>query len=150
MHRTIKQNSQRWESCALLKAAKKSCCSHWRKCLHWKFQPGWWQNRVPNLLIPWYHVWRSEAIWHLWIDCGCRPMGVFPCAAGVAQLFLPYTQLSGLASAPTGQLLVTLPWCTLQASVRCSSVVSWAGSGCLDIWQFMKDFLSMNWSTYVF
>lgn len=145
MHRTIRQNSQRWESCALPKAAKKPCCSHWRRCLHCKFQPEWWQNRVPNLLIPWCHVWRNEAIWHSWIGSGCRPTGVSPCA-GAAQPFLTHTQLSSLASAPHGTAGGdTALVCSLGSS-EMYSVVPWASSGWIDIWQLMKDFLSMNWS----
>lgn len=38
-------------------AAKTPCHSHWIRCWHCKFQRGWWQNRVPVLPMPWYHIY---------------------------------------------------------------------------------------------
>lgn len=94
-----KTNSQRWESCALPKAAKKPCCSHWIKCWRCKFQPGWWQNRVQTSLCP-------DVIFTCIGEC-CKPTFVDWLLkqthgrpwVGAVQPFLMYTQLNGLTSA---------------------------------------------------
>lgn len=149
-----KTNSQRWDSCALPKAAKKPCYSHWIRHWHCKFQPGWWQNRVPNLPMPWCHIYvywgmLQSDVYGLTVETD--PMGhhkqeLYSCSSCThsSMVWLRYSQL------PTKQLVMILPWCTVQASARCNSGISWASGGCLSIWQLMKDFSSMNWSNYVF
>lgn len=36
---------------------QKACHSQWIRCWHCKFQPGWWQNRVPNCPTPWRRIY---------------------------------------------------------------------------------------------
>lgn len=98
MHRTIKKNSQRWESCALPKAAENPCCSHHIRCWHCKFQPVWLQNGAPNLPVPQCHVylyWGMLQSGFYGLTVEANPWRPWP---GAVWLFLMYTWLSGLTS----------------------------------------------------
>lgn len=130
MHRTIKQNSQRWERCALPKAAKNAVPPEEDVCIANSSlagdRTGFQSSSFPDVMCG-----------------GMRQSDVSGLAVGADPWGCPHvqeqrscsspTQLHGLPPAPQGTAVLALPCCTLQTSLRCGSVLSSASNGCLDI-----------------